>query len=95
MAKYDKHYKVQHTYMRHSGVRWRVTVAAIISENSDWAAYVCASMEQNPYIHTECEDQEGALDECEAFEMCKTNGNKLTEEVARAYFPGIKETYRS
>lgn len=82
-----KQYQCREQYMQHSGIAWRVTVLAVINPEYDWAAYISASME----AHMNCP---GGMTSEEAQICCQQNGNKLLEEVARAYFPSIKEPYR-
>ena len=62
--------------------RHRITITASVMEGYDWSAYISTS---GP------EDQ---MTEGEAEKHTAETGNKLPEEVARFYFPTIKERYR-
>jgi ribonucleotide reductase beta subunit family protein with ferritin-like domain len=59
----------------------RTTVVASVNPEYDWAAYIGATPEHGI-----------SNDEAETF--IAKNGDKISEEVARAFFPTITERYR-
>jgi len=62
--------------------RHRITVVASIMPTYDWSAYIATS------------GPEGDMTEDEATAHAAGYGNKLPEEIARAWFPNITERYR-
>jgi hypothetical protein len=78
-----------HEYMQSGRLPIRITFAAKVVHTQDWAAYVCASGEQD-YL----EPKQFKMTEAEAVSNCLAFGNKLSEDVARALFPGVEEPYR-
>lgn len=92
-------YLAKHEYMQHSGTNWRVTWVAVLKVGCDWACYVSASCEAT------VPGRKAPLKERIPERMCmlegpavlaaRASGNKVSEEQARAVFPGVKEAYRT
>lgn len=59
----------------------RTTIVAVINPGRDWACYIGATSEK-------AHSKEGAA------KIVSERGDKLSEEVAKAFFPNVLEFYR-